>query len=124
MCMTSHSGTCAVGLGSGTDEHRIRGLDEGDRGRRHVARHGLRALPPRRVEREAVRAIVDAVTVCVVAEGACSVLALGSIGGGHAGAHFSNHPAAKRWAFRLLVMVIVLEVVHLGWHYAAPLRAA
>jgi uncharacterized protein len=52
------------------------------------------------------------------------VLALGSIGGGHAGAHFSNHPAAKRWAFRLLVMVIVLEVVHLGWHYAAPLRAA
>jgi uncharacterized membrane protein YfcA len=56
------------------------------------------------------------------AEGA--VLALGSIAGGHAGAHFSNHAAAKAWAFRLLVVVIVLELVHLGWHYAAPLRAA
>ena len=52
-----------------------------------------------------------------------SVLALGSIAGGHAGAHFSNHPAAKTWAFRLLVVVIMLEVVHLGWHYFAPYRA-
>jgi uncharacterized membrane protein YfcA len=52
-----------------------------------------------------------------------SVLALGSIAGGHAGAHFSNHPAAKKWAFRILVVVILLEVVHLGWHYFAPLRA-
>lgn len=52
-----------------------------------------------------------------------SVLALGSIAGGHAGAHFSSHPAAKAWAFRLLVVVIFLEVIHLGWHYFAPHRA-
>jgi uncharacterized membrane protein YfcA len=52
-----------------------------------------------------------------------SVLALGSIAGGHAGAHFSSHPAAKTWAFRLLVVVIFLEVIHLGWHYFAPHRA-
>jgi uncharacterized membrane protein YfcA len=51
------------------------------------------------------------------------VLALGSIAGGHAGAHFSNHPSAKKWAFRILVVVILLEVVHLAWHYFAPLRA-
>ncbi|MGH6771628.1 MAG: sulfite exporter TauE/SafE family protein [Xanthobacteraceae bacterium] len=58
----------------------------------------------------------------VWAEG--GMLALGSIAGGHAGAHFSNHPAAKIWAFRLLVAVIILELVHLGWHYTAPWRAA
>jgi hypothetical protein len=51
------------------------------------------------------------------------VLALGSIVGGHAGAHYSNHPAAKAWAFRLLVVVMLFELVHLGWHYFAPLRA-
>lgn len=52
------------------------------------------------------------------------VLAAGSIAGGHAGAHLSNHAQAKRWAFRLLVGVILLELVHLLWHYSAPLRAA
>jgi uncharacterized membrane protein YfcA len=52
------------------------------------------------------------------------MLALGSIAGGHAGASLSNHPAAKVWAFRLLVGVIILELLHLGWHYAAPWRAA
>jgi hypothetical protein len=52
------------------------------------------------------------------------VLAAGSIAGGHAGAHLSNHAEAKRWAFRLLVAVILLELVHLIWHYSAPLRAA
>jgi hypothetical protein len=52
------------------------------------------------------------------------VLAAGSVAGGHAGAQLSNHPEAKQWAFRLLVAVILLELVHLCWHYSAPLRAA
>jgi uncharacterized membrane protein YfcA len=50
------------------------------------------------------------------------VLAVGSVAGGHAGVHLSNHAEAKRWAFRLLVAVIALELVHLCWHYSAPLR--
>jgi uncharacterized membrane protein YfcA len=56
------------------------------------------------------------------AEGA--VLALGSLAGGHAGAQLSGHPNAKAWAFRVLVAVILLELVHLTWHYFAPMRAA
>lgn len=50
------------------------------------------------------------------------VLAAGSVAGGHAGVLLSNHAEAKRWAFRLLVAVILLELVHLCWHYSAPLR--
>jgi hypothetical protein len=30
---------------------------------------------------------------------------------------------AKRWAFRVIVVVIVLELARLAWHYTAPLRA-
>jgi uncharacterized membrane protein YfcA len=52
------------------------------------------------------------------------VLAAGSLLGGHAGALLSNRAEAKRWAFRLLVGVTLLELVHLAWHYTAPVRAA
>jgi uncharacterized membrane protein YfcA len=51
------------------------------------------------------------------------VLAAGSVAGGHAGALLSNKAEAKRWAFRLLIAVILLELVHLAWHYSAPYRA-
>jgi hypothetical protein len=52
------------------------------------------------------------------------VLAAGSVAGGHLGAVFSNRLSARTWAFRMLVVVILLELVHLAWHYSAPLRAA
>jgi hypothetical protein len=52
------------------------------------------------------------------------VLAAGSIVGGYFGARLSGHVHARMWAFRLLVLAISLELVHLGWHYSAPLRAA
>lgn len=51
------------------------------------------------------------------------VLAAGSLLGGHAGALLSNRAEAKKWAFRLLVAVILLELVHLAWHYTGSLRA-
>lgn len=41
----------------------------------------------------------------------------GSIIGGVAGARLAASPASRRWVFRLLVTVIVLELVHLGIHY-------
>jgi len=52
------------------------------------------------------------------------VLALGSIVGGHLGARLSIHPQARSWAFRVLVVVLFLELAHLGWHYSAPYRLA
>jgi uncharacterized membrane protein YfcA len=51
------------------------------------------------------------------------VLALGSILGGHLGARLSIHPKARTWAYRVLVVVILLELAHLAWHYSAPYRA-
>ena len=51
------------------------------------------------------------------------VLSVGSILGGHFGAKLSSHPSARQWAFRLLVVAIGLELVHLGWHYTASWRA-
>jgi uncharacterized membrane protein YfcA len=57
-----------------------------------------------------------------IAEGL--VLAAGSIVGGYFGARLSGHVHARIWAFRLLVLAIGLELVHLGWHYSTPLRAA
>jgi hypothetical protein len=55
------------------------------------------------------------------AEGA--VLSLGSVVGGYLGVLASNMPDAKSWAFRMLVIVVTLELLHLGWHYTAPYRA-
>ncbi len=52
------------------------------------------------------------------------VLAAGSVVGGHIGARLSLQPLARVWAFRILVVAIVLELAHLGWHYSAPYRAA
>jgi uncharacterized membrane protein YfcA len=51
------------------------------------------------------------------------VLSIGSIAGGHFGAKLSSHQAARKWAFRMLVLAISLELVHLGWHYTAAWRA-
>lgn len=51
------------------------------------------------------------------------VLAAGSIVGGYFGARLSSHPSAHRWAFRLLVLAILLELLHLGWQYTASWRA-
>lgn len=50
------------------------------------------------------------------------VLAAGSIVGGYLGARLSSHVDARKWAFRLLVVAIGLELIHLGWHYTAPWR--
>ena len=44
----------------------------------------------------------------------------GSIGGGYIGARLTMHERAKFWVFRILVVVLVLEVIHLGVQYAAP----
>lgn len=55
------------------------------------------------------------------AEGA--VLSAGSIAGGYFGAKFSSYPSARKWAFRLLVIAISLELVHLAWQYTASWRA-
>lgn len=41
----------------------------------------------------------------------------GSIAGGLLGAKMAAHEAAKKWVFRLLVLVILAELVHLGMHY-------
>ncbi|MEO8669031.1 MAG: sulfite exporter TauE/SafE family protein [Bauldia sp.] len=51
------------------------------------------------------------------------VLGAGSIVGGHLGAELSNHPDARKWAFRMLVVAIGLELINLGWHYSGPWRA-
>ena len=50
-----------------------------------------------------------------LAEGA--VLSIGSIAGGYFGAKLSGQLNARKWAFRILVFVIVIELVHLGWYY-------
>ena len=45
------------------------------------------------------------------------VLAAGSIFGGLIGARLSLAPAAKIWTYRLLVTIIVVELLHMVWHY-------
>jgi uncharacterized membrane protein YfcA len=50
------------------------------------------------------------------------VMAGGSVVGGHVGALLSSHSKARAWTFYVLVAVISLELVHLLWHYTAPLR--
>ena len=52
------------------------------------------------------------------------IMAGGSVAGGHLGARLSSHVKARVWTFRILVVVISLELAHLLWHYTATLRAA
>ena len=47
------------------------------------------------------------------------ILSVGSLGGAHVGAMLSAHPDARRWVFRLLVVAISLEIIHLGVTYVA-----
>jgi uncharacterized membrane protein YfcA len=47
-----------------------------------------------------------------------AVMGAGSIAGGLLGARLAASPAARIWVFRLLVLVICGELVHLGMHYA------
>jgi uncharacterized membrane protein YfcA len=42
---------------------------------------------------------------------------MGSIVGGLLGARLASAPQARKWVFRLLVIVIVAELVHLTMHY-------
>lgn len=42
------------------------------------------------------------------------IMAIGSIAGGYIGAKFSMHPLAKIWTYRLLVVIISLELVHIA----------
>jgi uncharacterized protein len=52
------------------------------------------------------------------------VMAGGSVAGGHIGARLSSHAKARVWTFRILVVVISLELLHLVWQYTATLRMA
>jgi uncharacterized membrane protein YfcA len=45
------------------------------------------------------------------------VMALGAIMGGLIGARFALNPLAKVWTFRFLVIIIFLELVHIGIQY-------
>lgn len=48
------------------------------------------------------------------------VLSAGSVIGGIWGARLTCSDKARFWAFRLLFLVISLELVHLVWHYSSP----
>lgn len=41
------------------------------------------------------------------------IMAIGSIAGGYIGAKFSMHELAKKWTYRLLVIIISLELIHI-----------
>lgn len=45
------------------------------------------------------------------------VMALGAVLGGLIGARFALNPMAKVWTFRFLVIIIFLELVHIGIQY-------
>lgn len=47
-----------------------------------------------------------------------SILAGGSLIGGYVGAKFAMHPLAKKWTYRLLVVIIILELGHILVRYA------
>ena len=49
-----------------------------------------------------------------------ALLSIGSILGGHLGAKLSSRVQARVWVFRILVVVLGLELVQLGIHYFAP----
>jgi uncharacterized membrane protein YfcA len=46
-----------------------------------------------------------------------SIMGVGSIVGAWLGARLAASPAAKKYVFPLLAIVISAELVHLGWHY-------
>ncbi len=46
-----------------------------------------------------------------------AALGLGSVAGGMLGARLAGAAAGKKWIYRLLVIVILAELVHLGIHY-------
>ncbi|HXP07363.1 MAG TPA: sulfite exporter TauE/SafE family protein [Acidobacteriaceae bacterium] len=48
-------------------------------------------------------------------------MSAGSMCGGYLGARLTMHAQAKVWIFRILVVVLVLEIIHLGIQYVAPL---
>jgi hypothetical protein len=48
------------------------------------------------------------------------IMSAGSVAGGYFGARLTMHERAKYWIFRILVVVLVLEIVHLSIKYAAP----
>ena len=48
------------------------------------------------------------------------IMSAGSVAGGYIGARLTMHERAKYWIFRILVVVLVLEIVHLSIQYAAP----
>jgi len=45
------------------------------------------------------------------------LMGLGAIAGGLLGARLAIGPQARKYVFPLLAVVLVAEVVHLGWHY-------
>jgi uncharacterized membrane protein YfcA len=47
------------------------------------------------------------------------LMSAGSIAGGYMGARLTMHVQAKFWVFRILVMVLLLEIAHLGIQYGA-----
>ena len=47
-------------------------------------------------------------------------LAIGGLVGGIAGAKIALAPAATRWIYRLLVIIIMIELLHVAWKYAVP----
>ena len=63
-------------------------------------------------------------TATVVAWMEGIVLSAGSVVGGYFGVLASNLPKAKIWAFRLLVVTISIELIHLGWQYWVEYRPA
>ena len=70
------------------------------------------ALVPTTVVALAVFAAKD-----VVDWRAGAIMAVASVAGGLLGARLTLSPVARTWVFRLLVLVIVGELVHLGVHY-------
>ncbi|HEX2590046.1 MAG TPA: TSUP family transporter, partial [Rhizomicrobium sp.] len=49
--------------------------------------------------------------------GVGATMGVGGIAGGVLGAVVSTHATAKRWVFRMLVLAISFELVHLAVHY-------
>ena len=49
-----------------------------------------------------------------------SLLAVGRIGGAFLGARLALGPHAAKWVFRLLILVLGLEVIHLGLRLWSP----
>jgi uncharacterized protein len=52
-----------------------------------------------------------------------AIMGAGSIAGAYLGARLAASPAAKKYVFYLLVVVISAELVHLTWHYVFQTHA-